>query len=253
MRLTTPRVLLALLLSLGGASVARAEGGATDAKPLIAKAIEARGGKANIEKFKAQTAKFKGTLTIMGNDLTMTGTTKVQSPDKVRVEANMAAGGQDMKFAQIFNGTKGWQGLNGEFQELDKDALHEASEEQYVNQITDLVGLDNKDLKVQLLGESKVDDKPAVGLRVSSPGHRDISLYLDKNSGLVLKTETKGKDPMAGNEYKSETYYSDYRKTGALMLPYKMKVLRDGAPFMTMEVSDITLAEKLDDKTFEKP
>jgi hypothetical protein len=224
-----------------------------DVKALIAKAIEAKGGAANLEKYKAATAKFKATVSVQGTEVEMTGTTKDQAPDKTRIDASMKVGGQDVQYTQILNGDKAWQGTGGEPAEMDKDTLAELREQLYADRIADLRGLSAKGIKLAPLGESKVGDKPAVGVRVSSEGHRDVDLYFDKGTHLVLKSETKQKDPAGGGgEFKAETFYDDYKKADGLLVPRKIKVLRDGNPFMTMEITSVTLAESLPDKDFTK-
>jgi hypothetical protein len=249
-----PAVLSALVLSLIGCLPARAADADKGIKEIIAKAIEARGGAAVVEKYKAGTASFKGALSLMGMELAMSGTTKDQSPDKLRLDMTVTAGGQNITITQIVNGTKGWQGLNGNFSEMDKGALAEAREQFHSSQLTDLRGLTAKGIKLASLGESKVDDKPVVGVRVSADGYRDVSLFFDKDSGQLLKSETKGKDPMNGGaDFKAESLYSDYKKVSGLSVPHKVRVIRDGTPFMVMEVSSVVPLEKIDDKEFAKP
>ena len=81
-----------------------------------------------------------------------------------------------------------------------------------------------------------------------------MSLFFDKKTGLLLKTETRSKDPMAGdNEYTAETLYDDYKKVDGFPVAHKVTVKRDGKLFFASENSDVRLAEKLDDSTFEKP
>jgi hypothetical protein len=253
LRSVFPGVVTALLLPLVGAAPARASDGDKNVKEIVAKAIKAKGGAANLEKYKASTSKFSGTVSIMGMEIKMSGTSKDMVPGKTRLDASMSVGGQDVSFTQILNGKKGWQGLNGGVDEMDKDSLAEAIEQTYASSLIDLRGLNAPGVKLTALGESKVDGKPAVGIRASSEGHRDVSLFFSKDNGLLLKSETKGKDPMAGTEFNTETYYSDYKEAGGLKEAFKVKVLRDGNPFMTMQMSAVTLAEKLDDKEFSKP
>ena len=99
-----------------------------------------------------------------------------------------------------------------------------------------------------------MEGKDAVGVRVEHKGRRDVSLFFDKKTGLLLKTETRGKGPMAGDsEFTAETLYDDYRKVDGFPVAHKVTVKRDGKLFFVSENSDVKLAEKLDDSTFEKP
>jgi hypothetical protein len=245
-------VVTALLLPLAGTTV-RAADTDKDVKDIVAKAIKAKGGQANIDKYKATTSQFTGSVSIMGMEIKISGTSKDQSPDKTRQDIKMDIGGQDVGITQIVNGKKGWQGTGGDLDDMDKDSLAEATEQTYGATLTDLRGLNSPSVKLTALGESKVDGKPVVGVRASSEGHRDISLFFNKDDGMLVKSESKGKDPMTGNEFKAESLFSDYKDVNGLKMPHKVKVLRDGKPFLQMQLTSVTLSESLPEKDFTKP
>jgi hypothetical protein len=246
-------VLAVLLLPAVGAVPARAADGDKDVKAIIAKAIEAKGGAANLEKYQASISKFKGELNAGGMTVVMTGTTKEQVPDKLRLDATMKVGDQSFEFMQVINGDKGWQGVGASVAPMEKDALDEARQEFHAGQIADLRGINRKGVKLTALGDSKVNGTAAVGVKVSAEGYRDISLFFDKATGQLLKTESKGKDPMSGSEFNAESFFSDYKKVSGVNVPHKVKVQRDGKPFMEMQMTSVTLEPKLDDKDFAKP
>jgi hypothetical protein len=241
---------LAVLLTTSALPVRAAEAN-KDAKAIIARAIEVKGGAANVAKYKASSASVKGTLFIGGMAGEISGTAKDQAPDKHRLEVSIRFGGQENKIVQVVNGDKGWEKSDGKTAEMDKEGLEEAREELYAGEIEELRGLNGKGIQLSLVGDSKVDGKSAVGVRVSSAGHRDVSLYFDKENGLLIKSETKGKE--GGSEYNEEIFYSDYKKVSGLMVHHKEKVLRNGKPFMNLEMTSVTPAEKFDDKEFAKP
>jgi len=104
------------------------------------------------------------------------------------------------------------------------------------------------------LGESKVGDSDVIGIRVSSKGHRDVSLYFDKKTSLVLKSEFNVKDLMAGDkEIMQEVVYSDYKEAQGMKYPGKMIIKRDGMDFVNGEVTEWVPSEKLEDGVFAKP
>jgi len=53
-----------------------------------------------------------------------------------------------------------------------------------------LAPLKDKAYTLAPIGEVKVEDRPALGLRVSRKGNRDINLYFDKKTYLRVKTNT---------------------------------------------------------------
>jgi hypothetical protein len=52
-----------------------------------------------------------------------------------------------------------------------------------------LVPLTSKESNLTLLPEIKVDDKPAVGIRLVRKGKADLSIYFDKESGLLARID----------------------------------------------------------------
>ena len=103
------------------------------------------------------------------------------------------------------------------------------------------------------LGEVKVDGQPALGIRVSSKGHRDVNLYFDKAKGLLVKVETRDVDLLTGQEVTTEKIMSDYKEVGGLLRPSKVRVLRDGKKLMDLEMEEVKLVDKFDKEFFDKP
>lgn len=223
-------------------------------RELIARAIKAQGGSENLTKLKANTSKQKGKVHVLGQALDFTGDTWVQLPDRLRSEVRSKFADQEINFLQIIAGGKGWIKVANMTQEMDKGMLEEAKEQMNAANITHLVCLSDKEYQLSPLGEVKVGDRPAVGVRVQRKGYRDVNLFFDKDKHLLLKMETRGKDPMqGGQEYTSTTRYEDYKKVEGMMVAHKVVIERDGKPYVEAEISDVKLSEKLDDNLFDKP
>jgi negative regulator of sigma E activity len=191
---------------------------------------------------------------VVGETVEMTADLSSQLPDRQRLESSVTVMGMDFKITQVVKGDKGWVGLNDKIMEMTKEQMAEAKEQMYVGGVTRLVGLRDKAYTLSPVGEAKVDGKDVVGIRVEHKDHRDVSLFFDKKTGLLLKTETRAKDPQAGDkEFTAETVYGDYKKEDGLPVAHKITVKRDGKLFLEGEVSDVKAAEKLDDSNFEKP
>src|SRR5262249_51138631 len=130
----------------------------------------------------------------------------------------------------------------------------EAQEELYAQSVETLVPLRDKAFTLAPVGEVKVGDQPAIGVRVSRKDHRDISLFFDKDKGLLLKSERIVKDEMAGGkEVLQESVYSNYKYTDAGLAAMKITIKRDGKPYVDSETKEVKLDEKLDDAVFGKP
>src|SRR5262245_35142158 len=167
---------LALLVSV---SPARAD---EDAKlrEVITKAIKAHGGADTIKKLKASVIKTKGKYYGLGAALDFTGETSIQMPDRVRQEVEFEANGQKGTFIRIFDGDKGWQSFNGKTEDMSKELIAEGQEQQYAQSVERLIPLTEKSYKLSTLGEVKVGDRPAIGVRVEREGHRPVNLFFDK-------------------------------------------------------------------------
>ena len=228
---------------------------AADVKAVLDKAIAAQGGADNLAKYKAVSMHIKGKLHgVIGDSVDVTGDIATQVPDRMRFEMAVTVMGMDFKFTQVLNGDKGWIVLQDKVMDITKEQMAEAKEQMHVGEVTRLVGLRDKAYKLSALGDAKVEGKDAVGIRVEHKDHRDVSLYFDKKTGLLLKTETRGKDPMAGDkEFTAETFYDDYKKVDGHPVAHKVTVKRDGKLFLESENSDVKVSEKLDDSTFERP
>src|SRR5262249_5661407 len=130
----------------------------------------------------------------------------------------------------------------------------ESREEMHAGEVADLRGLLADGVKLGPLGESTVDGRPVVGVRVTCAGFRDVKLYFDKEKHLLAKMETRGKDVGPGNKtYTRVTLYSDYKNVSGLMVAFKQVVLHDQKPYISMELSEVTLSETLPDSAFAKP
>jgi outer membrane lipoprotein-sorting protein len=247
------RLTLSLCAALALATLARADAEA-DVKALLEKAIRASGGEEKLVKVKAMRMKSKGKFYGLNeNGIDYTAETAWQYPDRVRDEIHAEDNGQKVVILQIVDGNKGWTSIGGATEEMSKDALEEATENVYANRVSMLYPLKDKEFKLTPLADAKVGDKEAIGIKVSSKGHRDISLYFDKKTALLIKSESKVKDMNEAKEVSQETYFDDYKDVDGIQTPFKVTIKRADKNYVTAEMSEVKIVDKLDDKLFEKP
>ncbi len=221
---------------------------AEQARAIVDKAIKAMGGETQVAKFKSHTFKNKGTWYGMGDGVAYTASYAVSWPDKFRFEVE---GGF---MTMVLDGDKGWMQMNGETRELNKEELEQQKEERYAGWVMTLTPLKDKAFTLSLLGETKVEDKPAVGVKVSRKDHADVNLYFDKEGGLLVKSEKRTKVAEEGNkEVNQESLYGDYQQIEGAWIPMKLTVLRDGKKYVEGENFELKPVDKLDDKVFSKP
>jgi hypothetical protein len=235
-------VVVGVLLS--GAAV-RADG---EAAAIVDKAIKATGGADVIKKFAALKVQTKGKFYGMGDGIDYKAEESFQAPDRFFLKIDATG----FSFSSTVNGDKGWIKFGDNVMEMTKEQMEKAKEDLYAGGLARLLPLKHKGVTLSQLGEVKVDGKPAVGVRAESKGHADVSLYFDKESGLLVKTERRTKDD-SGAEVTQETLYSDYKKVEGMQVPMKAVINHDGKKFIESENTDVKLSEKLPDSTFDKP
>jgi hypothetical protein len=236
----------ALLLTTG----ARAE---DDAKAIVTKAIKAHGGEENQAKFKAGQTKAKGKIELLGG-LEFTQEVSYMLPDKFKETVDMEIMDQKLHVVTIVNGAKVSIVANDQEVPVDdkvKEVLKNAGHAMKVGRLLPLIN--EKGFELTTLGEVKVDGKAAVGVRVASKGEKDISLYFNKETGLLAKVEYRTVDPMSGNEITEERIITEYGKTDGVPTAKKVLVNHDGNKYMEVEFLEIKRLEKLEDSEFAKP
>jgi hypothetical protein len=243
---------LALGLVLAAAVTAPADDSAA-ARTLVAKAVHAHGGAAKLAQLPAVSAKLKGTFHGLGEAVAFTGEFAAQGSDRLKLALEAEAGGQKFRLVHVLNGNQGWNKVNEDTAEMDKEDLAEAKEQAYAGWVATLVPLQDRAFTLASLGEVHVDGRPALGVRVSSQGHRDVNLYFDKETSLLVKTETRVKDDASGQEMTEEMFLTDYQDVQGTKQAVKLTIKRDGKPYLESEVSDYQLAEKLDASVFAQP
>lgn len=242
---------------LSGPSAGRADE-QQELRAVIDKAIKAVGGEAKIEKnSKAATWKGKGSIHAMGAAIPYTAEVAIAGFTKSRVQVDGEVDNVKFSVVIVYDGKQGWRKISVNnmdmLMELTKEQLNDQREEAHANQVSSLLPLKGKEFTLSSLGDVKVNDRPAVGIKVSHKGCRDINLYFDKESHLLIKTERRVRDEMADQEVNQETFFSAYKDFDGYKQYTKIDVKRDGKQFVDMEVSDYKAVDKLDDNLFMKP
>src|SRR5262249_34418538 len=101
-------------------------------------------------------------------------------------------------------------------------------------------------------GEIQVEGRPALGVRVSHAGHRDVTLYFDKETHLLAQAEHQVKDE-GGPEEMQETVYADYKEIEGMKHAMKLTIKRAGKLYVESEIQEYRFHDRLDDSTFAMP
>jgi hypothetical protein len=237
---------------LGGGAVRGDE--EKEARALVDRAIAAHGGAEKLARYKAATMKIRGRLfNTEGATCDFTGLT-AGGPHRLRVEVFIPGPGRGLRTVQVLNGGRGWVARNDAVRPLTKEELEEEREHLHAGVVSHLVALRDKRFRVTPLGEVDVNGRDALGVRVRSEGHRDVNLYFNKMTALLLRSECLVKDlESGGRELMVETFYDDYRPVDGVQVAHHFTIRRDGRLYVQSEALEVKVAEKLDDRFFARP
>ena len=237
-------------LVLGLAAPSRAQ---DEVRALIDKAIKAHGGEARLEKVKAVEVKTKGNLEILGGvTFTQSSSAEVLT-GKIKDVMELDIMGQKVTVTTVFDGQKGWIHVNGQTMDMDEKILGMMKEAAHTMRLSRMIVLKDKGFELSLVGEAKVNGRPAVGVKVSSPGHKDVNLYFDKETGLTAKTELRTIDIMTGQEVAEERIVLEYQDVEGQKAAKKLLINRDGKKFLELEVTEVKFPDSIDAGEFAKP
>jgi hypothetical protein len=238
---------------LAAGSTARAD---DEAKKVIEAAVKAHGGAEKLAKNKNKAVNIKGKLKVFANGMELDATMEAWAGEKkFRQDIKLSIMGMDIEQTVAFDGKEVWIAANGKVvMTLDKkEDLELVEEALHAEKVGDLQLLDDKTIELSIIGDDKVGDTPVVGVRVSKKGRKDVSLYFDKKTHMLKKTESRGLDFQSRQEVTQERIVDEYQEVDGVMRPKKLTVNQDGKKTVEMEFTGFETMDKLDDSTVKKP
>lgn len=212
---------------------------------VIQKNIKARGGAANWQA--VQTMKITGTYRAFSEPAPFTIWRK--RPDKYRFDHAML----DRQVTTCYDGERAWW-VNPLMGDEHASARVIPAENNH-----DKVTLREKifepvfwraDAQVELLGMGDVDGEPAYRLKVILPDSSEETWYID--AGSFLETKMEGDTYDFGRRVSMESYFSDYRETGGIKLPFRIEQeFGIRYRYYTIDTVEVNLA--VDDAVFALP
>lgn len=246
------RLAVAAFALLFAAFPARADDPAP--KDLVAKALKAQGLEDD-GKNTAHTFKDSGTVEVSGLKIEYKAEFTFRPPDALRFEMNAEVMGQKITIKHLTSGEKVWEAMEGQPEEVKGEKKDASIAQVYAYWVSTLKPLNHdKAFKLSNVVGKKVNEKETYGVLVERKGKAEVTLYFDKESGLLVKSETQVKDEFSGfKEVLEESFYENYKDMGAMKGPSKLRVLRDGKLLIDSNPTDYKTIEKPDPKLFEKP
>jgi len=221
---------------------------AQTADEIIDKHIKALGG---LEKLKAvQSMKMTGKM--KAGPMEFPATMVKARPELFRMDFTV----QGMTGTQAYDGTTGWSVMPF-MGKKDPETMNEDMQKSMKEEADfdgPLIDYKSKGNKVEYVGKEEVEGSPAYKLHLTTKSGTESNLYIDADTYLLIKSESKRK--IQGQEVESETIIGDYKEVGGLMFPHSMEMRRKGAPAgasQAIVVEKYELNTKVDAAQFKMP
>ncbi len=178
----------------------------------------------------------------------------VQGVDHIRWNATINEMGRMESGTIVVTPEKIWgKGSNAEAEEAPMDFAFIRDVFRTIRLSENLTALRGKEVMVSHLGELKIENRPAVGLKVTTRGRPDVDLFFDKETSLPLRAEVRVTEPMKTNEVVYTFSFADYKDVNGIKQYSKITLKRGDKSNMEMEFGDFKFQEKLDNTLFAKP
>lgn len=227
--------------------------GQETARDVIEKAIAAHGGQERLAAVRADKVKLRGTLHAGGSALPFTNELALQLPGQLKSVVTLTETNRTHTVVHLLDNDRATILLDGQPQPVGSAHLTQLRQTLQLEQALRLVPLLNDPaFTLHLLPEVRYNDQVYVGVRVAGRGQRDLKLFFDRASGLLVKAE-HALDGPGGKDVLQEAFYGDYRDLGGYRRPCKVVVLRDGKKVMEAVLLEARRLERIDPIEFTRP
>lgn len=211
---------------------------------LIAKNIQAKGGMEKLKAVKSMRATGKITGP-QGMEFPFVMTNK--RPKMTKMEFTV----QGMTGMQVYDGKTAWMSMpfggKKEPEVMPPDQTKDMEEQADFD--GPLVDYKEKGNTVELVGKEQVEGADAYKLKVTLKGGDVRTIYLDAETFLEIKVESKR--TVRGTEVENEAYLSDYKEVEGLMMPHVMENAQKGSPMrQKLVIEKVEINPAIDDKIF---
>jgi hypothetical protein len=226
---------------------------ATDtAEGVVAKAIKACGGAEKINRWQVGKIKYKTSGSVLaglppGADCTVEET--FQYPNQFKRAVSTMVNGKSLTVVYVMNGKQAWV-KRGDSVEALTYSFSPKQRHDFAR-IIDFTGLTN--IKITLVGEQRVENRPALVVRGEFEKNRKIDCYFDKATAFLVKTSEVAQDPRSGKQVMKEAVLADYKEIQGGQVPRRIKTYINGDLKLDIAILDIRFMEKIDEKEFARP
>ncbi len=222
-------------------------------RAIIDRGIAAHGGQENLTAARSERLKFKGVLQVGTRSLPFTSEMVLQLPGQYRSSITITDIAKTHQLIHLLDGERGAMLVDGQPQTVSPAHLSQLKQTMQLERALRLVPLVNDPaFTLSSLPEIRYNGHVYQGVRVQAANQRELKLYFDRSSGLLVKTEYLLDGP-DGKEILQEAFYGDYRDVAGCLRAGKILIYRDGKKVMETELLEARRVDRIDPNEFRLP
>lgn len=211
-------------------------------RTVIERAIAAHGGYEKLSRARADRARLRGNVHAGSSVVPFTSEVTVQLPQRYRSAVTMGEGVAAHTIVHEMDGSQVTITVDGKPQSAQGAQVNQLRQTLELEAALRLVPLlDEKAYALSHLGEFGLLGRVVVGVGVRGQGQRDLKLYFDRETALLVKTEQLIDG--LGKDIRQEVYYRDHREVAGHVRPGRAAAYRDGKKVMETELIDVVRLE----------
>lgn len=214
------------------------------ADEILAKMIEAQGGREKLASVKDMTA--SGSLEMISMGLSGSFTRYQKEPNKMRMDIEIMG----MVITQAYDGETAWavNPQTGSTEEMPEQAAEYFKRDALGND--SLLNPSKYGITFTFMGKEEIEGKEYLILEQTFSDGFKALIYIDPETYLPYKTKSKTLNQM-GVEVEAETILEDYKPVEGMMTPHTLTVFQDGEEFITITITEISYNTGLEDSLFQ--
>jgi hypothetical protein len=222
-------------------------------RAVLERAVAAHGGMEKLSAARSERLKLKGTIQVGSAAVPFTNEMALQLPGQYRSSVTITENGRAHTVVHLLDGDKATVLINGQPQPASGVHLAQLKQTLQLEHAVRLAPLlTDPSYTLHPLPEVRYNTHVYVGVRVQGKGQRDVKLYFDKGTGLLVKTEHLLDGP-GGKDVLQEAFYASHRDYNGRVRPAAVVVLRDGKKVMEAELVEARTVDRIDAREFTQP
>jgi len=228
------------------------------ARETIERAIQAHGGAESLGKRSQYQCKTKGIFQGFEKTPVFFFTQESVQCDSGRFRTTLDGELNKQAFRVVngWDGRDGWIEMSGQgkkiVQACDSAQFVEFQERAHQFRVASLRPLLEAPYLLKAVEEKPLHGRLLNGVRVSHPNHRDVTLFFDKQTGLLAKFETRGTGG-TGVEGKLECVYGRYQPVEGIPMAQSWTLYHNDRGLISHHLVEISFLKSIDPDRFSQP